>query len=319
MTRLKKSFLRFLLISICFLLVVGSFTLAQQAPTASNSAIDPSTSPGTPATFTLNLIALDKDGKAVTDLKPEELHFFEGNVEQKIESLSPPAAEPLTIGLFFDISASRRADSHIEEETQMVRALLRTIWHDGDTAFLISFNDRPFVETPPTLKLEEIDEGLKKIPGENRSSTSLYDALCLLRSEKLTAIRGRKVYIVFSDFDDNSSRNRIEDVLAVARQSNLSIFPVVLDRSFGKPSEKPLEKRARKAAQIIAEETGGEVLIPESGKELPGIFQRLTVDLQAGYRLVYTPSPIAPSGNGKAGKTRIETTRAHVKLIYPKS
>lgn len=319
MTYLKKSLLRFFLIPLLCLQAVGSTTPAQQAPAPSNAAIDPSTIPATPATFTLNLMALDKDGKPVTDLKPEELHFFEGNVEQKIESLSPGASEPLTVGLFFDISASRRADSHIEEETHLLSMLLRTIWHDGDTAFLISFNDRPFVETPPTLKLEEIDGGLKKIPGENRSSTSLYDALCHMRPEKFAATRGRKIYIVFSDFDDNSSRNRIEDVLAVARQARLSIFPVVLDHSFGRPSDKQFEKRARKAAQTIAEETGGEVLIPESDKQLPTVFERLTTDLQAGYRLVSIPPSTSPSSNGKAGKIRIETTRPHVKLIYPKS
>jgi VWFA-related protein len=319
MTHLKKLRLHLLLIPVFCLLGVSLITPAQQAPSALNASVDSSTSPATPATFTLNLIALDKEGKPVTDLKPGELHFFEGNLEQKIESVSPAAAEPLTIGIFFDISASRRADKYVEQETKMVGELLRAIWHDGDTAFLISFNDRPFVETPPTLKLEEIDEGLKKIPSKNRSSTSLYDALCLLRPEKLTAIRGRKVYIVFSDFEDNSSRNRLENVLEVTRQGKLSIFPVVLDGEFTGSSSKQSVKRSRKAAQTIVEETGGEVLIPESGKQLPAIFQRLTADLQAGYRLVYVPSTTSPSGNGKAGKTRIETTRAHVKLIYPKS
>jgi VWFA-related protein len=316
---LKKSRLGFLLISLCCLLGVAAGTPAQQAPAASNAATVASNGPDTPAPITLNFIALDKDGKPVTDLKPEEIHFFEGNIEQKIQSLSPGASEPLTVGLFFDISASRRADSHIAEETHLVSTLLRAIWHDDDTAFLISFNDRPFVETPLTAKLEEIDEGLKKIPSDNRSSTSLYDAVCHVQPEKLAATRGRKVYVVFSDFDDNSSRNRIEDVLSVARRANLSIFPIVLDRSFGKPSDKQFEKRGRKAAQTIAEETGGEVLIPESGTQLPAVFQRLRADLEGGYQLVYTPSSTAPSGNAKTGKTRIETTRPHVKLIYPKS
>ena len=316
---MTKSRLGFLLISLCCLLGFAALTPTQQAPAASNAATVASSGPDTAAPITLNFIALDKDGKPVTDLKPEEIHFFEGNVEQKIQSLSPGTSEPLTVGLFFDISASRRADSHIAEETHLVSTLLRAIWHDDDTAFLISFNDRPFVETPLTAKLEEIDEGLKKIPNDNRSSTSLYDAVCHVQPEKLAATRGRKVYVVFSDFDDNSSRNRIEDVLSVARRANLSIFPVVLDRSFGKPSDKQFEKRGRKAAQTIAEETGGEMLIPESGTQLPAVFQRLRADLEGGYQLVYTPFSTAPSGNSKTGKTRIETTRPHVKLIYPKS
>jgi hypothetical protein len=60
-------------------------------------------------------------------------------------------------------------------------------------------------------------------------------------------------------------------------------------------------------------------LIPESGKQLPAVFQRLTTDLQADYRLTYTPSSASSRGSAKTGKIRMETTRPHVKLIYPKS
>jgi VWFA-related protein len=319
MTRLTKLRLHLLLIPVFCLLGVSLMTPAQQAPANSNAATTPSTSPGTPATFTFNLIALDKDGKPVTDLKSGDLHLFENKVEQKIESLSPAAAEPLTIGFFFDVSGSRRADKYIEQETKLVSVLLRAIWHEGDLAFLIAFNNITHVDVQPTQKLEEMDKGLKLIPGENRSSTALYDALCLVTGEKVSAFPGRKVYVVLSDFEDNASRNRLERVLEVAHQANLSIFPVVLDGEFAGSSSKQSVKRSRKVAQTIAEGTGGEVLIPESGKQLPAIFQRLTMDLQASYRLVYVPSPTSPPGNAKAGKTRIETTRPRVKLIYPKS
>jgi VWFA-related protein len=306
-------------ISLFCSLGVAAGTPAQLAPAASNAVTGPSSSTDTPAPITVNFIALDKDGKPVTDLKPGDLHIYENKVEQKIESLSPAANDPLTIGFFFDISASRRADKHIEEETQLVSALLRAIWRDGDTAFLIAFNDRTHVDVQPTEKLEEMDKGLKLIPGENRSSTALYDALCSFRPGNLSAFPGRKVYVVFSDFEDNSSRNRFEDVLEVARQGKLSIFPVVLDGEFAGSSSKQSVKRSRKAAQTIAEETGGEVLIPESGKQLPAVFQRLTTDLQADYRLTYTPSSASSRGSAKTGKIRMETTRPHVKLIYPKS
>ncbi len=67
----------------------------------------------------LDLIALDKDGRPVADLKPEELRLFENKGEVKIKSLSPAAREPLTIGLFFDVSGSRRADKYIEDETRL--------------------------------------------------------------------------------------------------------------------------------------------------------------------------------------------------------
>jgi hypothetical protein len=41
---------------------------------------------------------------------------------------------------------------------------------------------------------------------------------------------------------------------------------------------KRIEKRSRRSAQTIVEETGGEVLIPESPPQLGATFQRLASD-----------------------------------------
>jgi len=265
----------------------------------------------------LDFIAIDKDGRPVTDLKAEEVHLTLNKVEQKIESLTWTAGEPLTIGLFFDVSGSRRLDTHVAEETRLAGEFLRAIWHEGDSAFLVAFNEEPFVVKQPTQKLEEIDEGLEQIPGGARGATALYDALCLVKPEKLSAVPGRKVYVVFSDFEDNASRNKAERVLAVTRQAGISIFPFILGEGFtSSPAKKP-EKRARHLAQTFADETGGEVLVPESWKQLPAVFQRLAGELQSTYRLTYDPSSPAER-NGRAGRIHIETTREHVRMTYQK-
>ena len=49
--------------------------------------------------------------------------------EQKIKSLSPAANEPLTIGLFFDVSGSRHTDTHVTDETRLTSELVHSIWH----------------------------------------------------------------------------------------------------------------------------------------------------------------------------------------------
>src|SRR5260370_39884311 len=78
----------------------------------------------------VDLIALDKDGRPVIDLRPEEPHLTLNKVEQRIESLAPAASEPLTIGLFFDVSRSRIADTHVEDETRLASEFLRAILHE---------------------------------------------------------------------------------------------------------------------------------------------------------------------------------------------
>jgi VWFA-related protein len=265
------------------------------------------------------LIALDKNGGPVTDLKPEELRLFDGHSEQKVETLSPAASAPLTIGLFFDVSGSRRADVYVNDETRLTSALIHSIWREGDTAFLVGFGPRVIEVTQPTGKPEEIDKGLEEIPGGYWGSTALYDALCSVKPEKLAAIPGRKVYVVFSDFEDNSSRNSAERALEVAQNGGVAIFPVILSAGFGGGNSEKSKKRAELLAQKFAEVTGGEVLIPESHKQLERIFQHLAADLQSAFRITYLPSSPASQGKAARGKIRIQTTREHVRLIYPKS
>jgi VWFA-related protein len=287
--------------------------VASIPPTASSA-----NTTGTPELFKLDLIALDKDGRPINDLKPEELRLFEGTDERKIQVLSLAAREPLTIGLFFDVSGSRRADMYVNEETRLASEFIHFVWREGDTAFLVGFGPRVIVVTQPTGKPEEIDEGLKQVPGGYWGSTALYDALCSVKPEKLAAIPGRKVYVVFSDFEDNSSRNKPGCVFDVTRQAGVAIFPVVLGGGFTGEHSKKAEKRSREQALEFADETGGEVLIPESHKQLALIFQKLATDLQSAYRISYDPSSAASQKKKQRGKIRIETTREHVTLLYPK-
>jgi VWFA-related protein len=296
-----------------------SVTVAQVPATASPSASPPSDANTAPGLRVLDLIALDKDGRPVTDLKPEELPLFEDKAEQKIKSLSAAANEPLTIGLFFDISLSRRADLSIGIEARLASELVHSIWHEGNTGFVVTFNDEVNALVQPTNRLPEIDLGLSKLPGTpRRGSTALYEALCLISPEKLARIPGRKVFVVFSDFEDNASQIEAEHVLKVGHRGRIAIFPVILVEGFGGGISNKSKKRAEEVAQDFADKTGGEAVIPESGEQVPMIFRRLTADLQSAYRITYLPASPISQDQRKRGKLKLQTTRAGLKLLYPK-
>jgi VWFA-related protein len=312
--------LRFMVLCVFCSHSLGPSATLAQAPAATSPSASPAGEANTASGLrVVDLIAFDKNDRPVNDLKLEELQLFEDRAEQRIKSLSPAADEPLTIGLFFDVSGSRRNDTHVADETRLTSELVHSIWRQGDTAFLVGFGPRVIVVTQPTGKLEDIDEGLKQVPGGYWGSTAVYDALCSVRPELLAGTPGRKAYVVFSDFEDNSSRNRADCVLDVARRAGVAVFPVVLSGAFTGEQSKKAVRRSREQAQEFANESGGEVLIPESDKQLALVFQRLAADLQSAYRVTYVSSFPISQDKRKRGKLKLETTRAGVRLLYPKS
>lgn len=303
--------------------VSGQPRQEQTAPPASPEKRDVSQAPVTAAApadsayETVYLSALDKSGQPITDLKPEEVRIFDDKVEEKIISVLPASNEPLTIGLFFDVSGSRRADRSINEEVQLAKGLVHSIWHDGDTGFVLAFGSAVFAAAQPTHKLENLDDGLDKIPDVTYyGSTSLYDALCVFNADQLNKIRGRKVYVALSDFEDNSSRNRHEDVIQLAQAAKIAIFPVILSHGFGGVSSR-VEKRGRQAAQEIADKTGGGVLVPKSAKELKPTFEGLAALVRSTYNVSYSPPSIP--GNRRKKNFRVELTRPHGQMLFARN
>lgn len=294
----------------------SSSQLPQNVPTAPAT-----TSPAATQHVTLNLIALDHKDRAVTDLKLEEFKVLEDNVEQKITSLTLASSEPLTIGLFFDTSNSRRADRFINEEAKFASEFVHSVWRQGDSGFVFAFDNEVTVVAKPTLQLQDIEQALQKIPQARvGGATAVYDALCIIEAEKLAALPGRKVYVVISDFEDNISRNKADQVIEFAHKAGINIFPIIVDQSFINESLSGFSHRKRGSqnrhgAETIAEGTGGEVLVPESRYELKEVFLCLTNDIRGAYRITYVSS----TDGKKKRKIQIESSRPKLRLIYPKT
>lgn len=292
----------------------GLCTLAIAQAPPSEPANQPVTPPVSAAVAPLNgsvrLLAVDRDGHPVTDLKPEELIVRVKKEQRRILSVFRAGDSPKGIGVFFDVSGSRAKDKLLAQEIQSSAKFLEVVWRPGDLGFVVAFNNLPHTQMEPTHDLKRVQDALEKMPEPSYSSTALYDALCSVRvSGKQNGI-GEKVFLVVSDFEDNAS-HRTEQEIEKMQSEGVRVFPLLLRVG----SEKPHELReTKRAAEKPAEKTGGDILSVEKEKDLSPAFVRLANELQGAYELTYETIPTS----GKETKVQVETTRKNVRLFFAK-
>lgn len=281
---------------------------AQVVPTKPN----PTSTPTDQAAASLRFVAVDREGKPADSLAAEELSLWVGGEPRKILSVSRASNEPRTFGLFFDVSGSRRADALIPQELWATAKFLESVWHPGDGGFVVDFADEAFTITKPTTDVKQIVEGLKWVARDvGRGSTALYDALCSVRFGPEAANR-EKVFLVVSDFEDNSSRKSKEKMLEAMRKEGVKLF--VLLRIPAKDGRAKYPEHDQKLATEATEKTGGEVFMVTSENDIEEAFRRLAGDVQGSYVLTYEML----AQDSKRKKVELQTSRGSVKLSYPK-
>lgn len=280
---------------------------AQVAPTKPNT----STAASDQTMASLRFVAVDSEGKPANSLAAEDLSLSVGGEPRKILSVSR-ATNQRTFGLFFDASGSRRGDALLPWELWATARLLDSVWRPGDEGFVIDFNDEPFTVTKPTANLNQIVEGFQVVNREvngGRGATALYDALCSVRFGPEDVDR-EKVFLVVSDFEDNSSHKSMKEMLQAMRKEGVQIFVL---RILSKDRHTEYPERVRKSATEATEKTGGEAFIVANKDDIEEAFRRMAGAIQGSYVLTYELR--ARGSNG--AKIELQTSRENVKLSYP--
>jgi VWFA-related protein len=136
---------------------------------------------------------------------------------------------------------------------------------------------------------------LRSLVPEGR--TALYSGVIDALDHLGKARHARKVVIVLSDGGDNASHATFDDVLARARESNVTIYTLGLfDR--GAPDTNPgVLKR-------LAEATGGERFLPRSPGPLLQACERIAREIRSGYTVGYVP----PDRDGGFHRVRVQVS-----------
>jgi Ca-activated chloride channel family protein len=234
----------------------------------------------------LNVSVTDSAGRYVTGLQKNEFTVFEDGVKQEL-SIFNHEDLPISLVLIMDTSASM--DSKLPTARAAGRRFLNTL-RPGDLAQVVQFNDRTTVLQDFSGEVAKLEAAVDRTEasGPTALHNALYVALKELEKQKQAGELRRRAVVLLSDGEDTASLVSDEQVIELARRTEINIYAISL-RSRGASERRKIEfSRAAHLLTTLTRDTGGQVHFPSSISELDGVYDRIAEELRTQYSLGYS-------------------------------
>jgi Ca-activated chloride channel family protein len=232
----------------------------------------------------LNVTVTDGAKGFIRDLERGDFTVFEDGVKQDVTFFTK-AQTPVALSLLLDSSASMEDKMKLTQEAaigfvERLRA--------EDLAQVIDFDNRVTILQNFTPQHDSLERAIRQTVAGG--STSLHNAVYIaLKELKKVRVKSqdelrRQTIVVLSDGEDTSSLVPFEEVLELAKRSDVVIYTIgirghdVTGHGFNE---------AEFVLRQFAQETGGRAYFPTSAGELGAIYQQIGDELASQYMLAY--------------------------------
>jgi Ca-activated chloride channel family protein len=260
-----------------------------------------------------NVTVTDAKGRSVKGLSKDDFRIIEAGQEQPIQFVRPEDT-PATVGLVIDNSGSMR-----RKRSEVIDAALAFAESSNpqDEMFIVNFNERVFMGLPGAMAFTSDLATLRTALANTRAEgkTALYDGVTAALKHLQSGTHQRKALVVLSDGGDNASGAHENDVLALAGESNATIYTIAIDD----PDDKDQNP---KVLEDLARLTAGESYRVKVLDELPGIWQKIAGGIRDQYTIGYMSKNRAHDGafrnvqviaTGKDGKAlRVRSRKGYI-------
>jgi VWFA-related protein len=241
----------------------------------------------------LSVTATDPNRQPVQGLRAEDFVVLEDGVEQPLEFFES-AEIPLDLILLVDASSSMTDKMDVVHEAAI--GFVKTL-RPGDRGALVAFADGVHVIQPLTSDGAALEQAIRRTTA--RGATALHNALYISlkqfgRGARQRGDLRRQAIAVLSDGEDTSSLVSFDDVLALARKSGVSIYPIALQAKgaaarLAASGQRRYFSEAEYSMRTLAQETGAQAFFPLQIFELKSIYATIAQELSSQYSLAYAP------------------------------
>jgi Ca-activated chloride channel homolog len=245
----------------------------------------------------LHVSVMDEQGRFVPGLTMSSFRVIEDGVPQKIAVFRQEDA-PVSMGLLIDNS-----ESMFDKRAQVNAAALTFIkaGNPDDEEFVAHFNQGYSLDLDKdfTNNMSELQKALNR--GEPSGSTALYDAVIATLDHLKEGYRDKKVLLVITDGEDNSSHEDLRSMMERAQRSNALIYAIGLLHQENEKSA----AHARYALLSLTQATGGSAFFPEGVEQVEMICARIARDIRHQYTVAYYPTNSAHDGSFRALRVEV--------------
>jgi Ca-activated chloride channel homolog len=242
----------------------------------------------------------DPSNRFVLGLDRKDFRILEDSVEQKITDFSAEDA-PLSVGLLVDTSGSM--DLKLTTSRRAVAEFMKTM-NAQDEAFLIQFSDEAKIVQPFTHDTRQIEQHLTDMKAGGL--TALLDAVNMGVKAMKNAKNPRKALVIVSDGGDNHSRYTGADIKDVVKEADTQIYAMGVFEPNLLPGLAAEVVSGPKLLAQIADQTGGRAYGASEFSQLPGIAEKIAIELRNQYVLAYYPTNSARDGKYRHVEVKID-------------
>jgi Ca-activated chloride channel family protein len=235
----------------------------------------------------------DKLGRFVAGMAKEDFEIFDDNIKQDIAFFSDDDA-PISLGIVYDVSGS------MGDFSSRALSMLRYFFdnsHREDEFYVYAFNNRVQLVQDFTSLPEALLNRVAFIKA--KGSTALFDATYAAVEKVREGRHHKKVILIFSDGEENSSRYSGRELQNLLRENDVQIYAIGMSEYSGGAG----------VLKFIAEPTGGQALFPFDYASAEVVYTRLALMLRRQYVIGFYPS------NVTSGTT---WHKLHVRIKAPK-